>query len=866
MHVEDHPLEYLDFEGTIPKGEYGAGDSICWDWGTFQAEETWDPAEAVERGELKLRLWGEKLVGRWTLVHTGGRSRGGAAGHGSRSDADWLLIAKRGPDAVEGWDADDFPASVKSGLTNEEVAAGAKPRISGSPPAPLATLDPPGARLVGAAGVPPADARHAGDGALRRPGLGLRAEVGRLPAPGDRLGREGNPADAQRRGRRGVRPGAARTADVARGAGGDRRRRARRPRPGRAAGLRAAPGRWGLGRSRDARLHGVRPAVVRRPLVPRRRARGPQGGAAARAPRPPARPVRVAPRPGRGRVFRGRAGAGARGRDGEAPPEPLHAREAVDLVAQAQGPPRPRSSSSAATSASAAGAGISARSWWASWTTAGCATRVGSAAGWMPRRAGDCRRSSTRARDRTIRSRSPPAASPAPRASRGRSRSSSSGRRSPAGHATGWCGSPRSTRRRPDVDPATVERQVAVGPGAARDAVATVDGAGSAGTAGDTPAPGAAAGGAAAAAAGTRRRARRAEAPAEHTGAGPAVAFAPPTAAELAALAALPARGGTWTIAGRDVKLTNLDRVLAPGRPQAPPGARLAGHPGAAAAATTASRRTSRHHQARPRPLLRRIAPVLLPHLAGRALNLDPPPRRHRPALVLAARASAASAPAWLTRGASPTRPTGRRTRTSSRRRRRRSPGWGTWPPVELHPWTSLDRRARTSRARPSSTSTRGPRPRGRRRSPSPGSSGGRSTISGSSGSRRSPASAASRSSSPCARATRSRRPATGWSASPGRSGRPCPTSSAGSGRRIAATAARASTSRRTGGTARSWRPTRRAPPPGLPVSAPIAWDELDDPDAPAGRWTVRTIVERVESAATCSPAALGPGQSLPRL
>ena len=75
--TEDHPIEYLDFEGVIPKGEYGAGDSICWDWGTFEPELTWDPGEAVRAGELKLRLRGEKLAGRFTLVRTGDSSRGG---------------------------------------------------------------------------------------------------------------------------------------------------------------------------------------------------------------------------------------------------------------------------------------------------------------------------------------------------------------------------------------------------------------------------------------------------------------------------------------------------------------------------------------------------------------------------------------------------------------------------------------------------------------------------------------------------------------------------------------------------------------------------------------------------------------------
>ena len=122
--TEDHPIEYLDFEGVIPKGEYGAGDSICWDWGTFEPELTWDPADAVRAGELKLRLRGEKLAGRFTLVRTGGDASRGGRGSGRGGDirrtgsddegAAWLLIAKAGPDAVPGWDPEDFPASVKT--------------------------------------------------------------------------------------------------------------------------------------------------------------------------------------------------------------------------------------------------------------------------------------------------------------------------------------------------------------------------------------------------------------------------------------------------------------------------------------------------------------------------------------------------------------------------------------------------------------------------------------------------------------------------------------------------------------------------------------------------------------------------------
>ncbi|HYN69970.1 MAG TPA: DNA polymerase ligase N-terminal domain-containing protein, partial [Candidatus Eisenbacteria bacterium] len=74
VHVEDHPIEYFDFEGVIPKGQYGAGDVIVWDWGTWEPEETektGEPLAAIAKGELKFRLHGEKLKGRFTIVRTG---------------------------------------------------------------------------------------------------------------------------------------------------------------------------------------------------------------------------------------------------------------------------------------------------------------------------------------------------------------------------------------------------------------------------------------------------------------------------------------------------------------------------------------------------------------------------------------------------------------------------------------------------------------------------------------------------------------------------------------------------------------------------------------------------------------------------
>jgi bifunctional non-homologous end joining protein LigD len=127
MRTEDHPIEYFDFEGVIPRGEYGAGDVIIWDWGTFEPEETDDPAQAVRDGELKFRLFGERLRGRFTIVRTSGRFGG--------DDRDkWLLIKKRDEVAVEGWDAEDFPTSIKSGLTNDEVKDGMPARFELPPP------------------------------------------------------------------------------------------------------------------------------------------------------------------------------------------------------------------------------------------------------------------------------------------------------------------------------------------------------------------------------------------------------------------------------------------------------------------------------------------------------------------------------------------------------------------------------------------------------------------------------------------------------------------------------------------------------------------------------------------------------------
>ena len=118
VHVEDHPLEYYDFEGVIPRGEYGGGDVIVWDWGTWSPVKTSDPAAAVEAGELHFDLAGEKLAGRFVLIRRDDRSGGGGGG-----GEQWLLLHKADEHAQPGWDPEDHPRSVRSGRTNDEVAA-----------------------------------------------------------------------------------------------------------------------------------------------------------------------------------------------------------------------------------------------------------------------------------------------------------------------------------------------------------------------------------------------------------------------------------------------------------------------------------------------------------------------------------------------------------------------------------------------------------------------------------------------------------------------------------------------------------------------------------------------------------------------
>ncbi len=146
VHVEDHPIEYFDFEGVIPSKQYGAGDVIVWDWGTWEPEApTLDPRKGVEDGELKFELHGQKVNGRFTIVRTSGRKRKGddPAARAFEDDQgdQWLLIKKRDAVAVKGWDAEDHPESVKTGRTNDDVKADRDALWIGAAPAAAAEID-----------------------------------------------------------------------------------------------------------------------------------------------------------------------------------------------------------------------------------------------------------------------------------------------------------------------------------------------------------------------------------------------------------------------------------------------------------------------------------------------------------------------------------------------------------------------------------------------------------------------------------------------------------------------------------------------------------------------------------------------------
>jgi bifunctional non-homologous end joining protein LigD len=141
MQVEDHPVSYFDFEGTIPEGNYGGGTVMVWDVGTweplspipvkgkFVPGTDAEAAEMLKKGDFKIRLHGKRIKGDFALIHIKGR-RPGSKG------TEWLLIKKHDDDEVEGYDIDKYDTSVLSKRTMKQIAGDAgSAEWTSSPPA-----------------------------------------------------------------------------------------------------------------------------------------------------------------------------------------------------------------------------------------------------------------------------------------------------------------------------------------------------------------------------------------------------------------------------------------------------------------------------------------------------------------------------------------------------------------------------------------------------------------------------------------------------------------------------------------------------------------------------------------------------------
>jgi bifunctional non-homologous end joining protein LigD len=142
VEVEDHPLDYGTFEGTIPEGQYGGGTVQLWDNGTWQPQSDTEPGRDLARGSLKFELDGKRLHGGWALVRMKDRDREGRP----TKRHNWLLIKEKDelalpgePDALQAVDT-----SVKTGRTLDEIAANRKAPVwnsnradaDGKPPKP----------------------------------------------------------------------------------------------------------------------------------------------------------------------------------------------------------------------------------------------------------------------------------------------------------------------------------------------------------------------------------------------------------------------------------------------------------------------------------------------------------------------------------------------------------------------------------------------------------------------------------------------------------------------------------------------------------------------------------------------------------
>jgi bifunctional non-homologous end joining protein LigD len=125
IRTEDHPLEYAEFEGVIPEGQYGAGTVMVWDKGTYEPQDNIPPDVQLAQGKIDVVLHGTKLCGGFTLVRTGRPSA-------RASDKErWLLIKHRDEYAQPSWDIENprFNRSVLTGRSMKQVENGAATKV-----------------------------------------------------------------------------------------------------------------------------------------------------------------------------------------------------------------------------------------------------------------------------------------------------------------------------------------------------------------------------------------------------------------------------------------------------------------------------------------------------------------------------------------------------------------------------------------------------------------------------------------------------------------------------------------------------------------------------------------------------------------
>ena len=123
VQTEDHPMDYANFEGSIPAGSYGAGEVMVWDRGTYQVEGKGDALSQVQRGEIKFSLNGEKLRGSFVIVKLKNSQKGN----------EWLMIKHKDAAADPEWDIEEHDGSVLTGRVLGEIKSEEAPKRSASP-------------------------------------------------------------------------------------------------------------------------------------------------------------------------------------------------------------------------------------------------------------------------------------------------------------------------------------------------------------------------------------------------------------------------------------------------------------------------------------------------------------------------------------------------------------------------------------------------------------------------------------------------------------------------------------------------------------------------------------------------------------